>query len=77
MKSKHRKMAWSSIAEPDDLQSRLQDLPLRLLEDDCSLLGSLLDEVLKIELGDAQFAKASLVKVPLAAVHLQGMTFPT
>lgn len=34
-----------------------QEYPLAPLEDDCKLLGSLLDDCLRIEVGDDLFAK--------------------
>lgn len=37
----------------------LQEYPLAPLEDDCKLLGSLLDDCLRIEVGDHLFSKAS------------------
>ena len=45
----------------------MQDYPLAPLEDDCKLLGALLDDCLKIEVGDELFKKVRhtcLVKVP-------------
>ena len=38
----------------------LQDYPLAPLEDNCKLLGSLLDDCLRIEVGDELFEKVSL-----------------
>lgn len=38
----------------------LQDYPLAPLEDDCKLLGALLDDCLKIEVGDELFEKVAL-----------------
>lgn len=37
----------------------LQEYPLAPLEEDCKLLGSLLDDCLRIEVGDHLFSKAS------------------
>lgn len=43
----------------DDLHSTYaEDYPLRPLEDDCQLLGDLLDSTLKIEIGEELFQKA-------------------
>lgn len=38
----------------------VQDYPLAPLEDDCKLLGALLDDCLKIEVGDELFEKVVL-----------------
>lgn len=57
----------------------LQDYPLQPLVDDCRLLGSLLDDCLRIEVGDELFHKVRyLLRAPVggtasaAAAHLSG-----
>lgn len=42
---------------PPLVNARLQDYPLQPLVDDCRLMGSLLDDCLRIEVGDELFEK--------------------
>lgn len=43
-----------------DTSYSVQDYPLQPFLDDCSLLGSLLDDCLRIEVGDELFEKVSV-----------------
>lgn len=55
--------------------ANLQDYPLQPLVDDCRLLGSLLDDCLRIEVGDELFAKVGRKLQPVASRQSQPTTW--
>lgn len=50
------------MAAHERFPALLQDFPLQALDDDCRLLGSLLDDTLRIEVGDVLFEKIERIR---------------
>ena len=43
--------------------THVEDIPLQALDDDCSMLKNLLDDCLRLEVGDSLFTKLERIKV--------------